>query len=116
MARRNNVSINLILQNYGERAAQAAQQALLDNAELLAQEAKSRCPVKTGRLRDSIHIEPKRNSVRVVADAKNDSGFCYAPIVEYSPRGQPFMRPAYEAKRIEMINHIQDAIRAAIRQ
>ena len=71
-----------------------------------------------GRLRDSIHVEvgKKKDTMLVVADATDDKGYCYARIIEYGPRGTPFMTPAYEAKKIEMINHSKDVIRAAIRQ
>ena len=125
------VNLKKILQLYGEKAATAARQALRENAEALAQAAREIAPVETGfyrgrqyklkhpgRLRDSIHVEEsgKKDTLLVVADAKDDKGFCYAPIIEYAPRGQPFMKPAYEAKKIAMINHSMDLIRAAIRK
>lgn len=122
-------TIRRILKLYGEKAAQAARKALRENAETLVEEAKSRCPVETGeyrgrkhklkhpgRLRDSIHIEQeKKDVIQIVADAKDDKGYEYAGVVEYAPWGKPFMKPAYEAKKIEMINHSKDVIRAAIR-
>ena len=129
MARRKSVSIKHILELYGEKAAQAARKALRENADTLVQAARELCPVEKGfyrgrqhklkhpgRLRDSIHVEDGgKDSIAVVADAKDDKGYCYAPIIEYAPWGQPFMKPAYEAKKIEMINHTKDVIRAAIR-
>ena len=129
MARRKSVSIKAILQRYGEKAAQAARQALRENAETLVTAAREIVPVEKGlyrgrqhklkhpgRLRDSIHVEDgKKDSVLVVADAKDDKGYPYAPIIEYAPWGTPFMKPAYEAKKIEMINHTKDLVRAAIR-
>lgn len=130
MAKRKSVSIKAILQRYGDKAAHAARLALHENADNLAQAARELAPVETGfyrgrqfklkhpgRLRDSIHVEEGgKDTMLVVADATDDKGFCYAPIIEYSPRGKPFMKPAYEAKKIELINHAKDAIRAAIRQ
>lgn len=123
-------TIRRILQLYGEKAAQAARQALKDNAETLAQEARERAPVEKGfyrgrqfklkhpgRLRDSIRVESsKKDTLQIIADAKDDRDYPYAAIVEYAPYGQPFMKPAYEAKKIEMINHSKDLIRAAIRK
>lgn len=128
--RRQQVNIRRILELYGEKAAEAARKALHENAENLAQAARELVPVEKGfyrgrqhklkhpgRLRDSIHVEDgNKDSVRVVADAKDDKGYCYAPIIEYAPWGTPFMKPAYEAKKNELINHTKDAIRAAIRQ
>lgn len=124
-------TIRRILALYGEKAAAAARQALRENAESLVEEMKNRCPVETGfysdrhfklkhpgRLRDSIHVEEggKKDVIQIVADAKDDKGYPYAAIIEYSPRGQAFMKPAYEAKKIEMINHSKDLIRAANRK
>ena len=128
--KRAGTSIKDMLQRYGEKAAQAARQSIKDNAETLAQAARELAPVEKGfyrnrwfklkhpgRLRDSIHVEEsiKKDTMLVVADAKDDKGFCYAPIVEYAPYGKPFMKPAYEVKKIEMINHSKDLIRTAIR-
>lgn len=123
-------TIRRILQFYGEKAAQAARQSIEDNAETLAHAARELAPVEKGfyvgrqfklkhpgRLRDSIHVENgSKDTMLVVADATDDKGYCYARIIEYGPRGQPFMTPAYEAKKIEMINHSKDLIRAAIRR
>ena len=128
--RRHQANIRTILEVYGTRAVEAARQSIRDNAENLAQKARELAPVEKGfyvgrqfklkhqgRLRDSIHVEEGgRDTMLVVADAKDDSGFCYAPIIEYAPYGTPFMLPAFEAKKIEMINHTKDLIRAAIRQ
>lgn len=128
--RKAGASIKDILELYGEKAAQAARQSIKDNAQTLANAARELAPVEKGfyrnrqfklkhpgRFRDSIHVEEgKKDTMLVVADAKDDKGYCYAPIIEFAPRGQPFLKPAYEAKKIEMINHSQDVIRAAIRQ
>lgn len=128
--RKAGASIKDILELYGEKAAEAARLSIKDNAETLAQAARELAPVEKGfyngrqhklkhpgRLRDSIHVEEgSKDKVLVVADATDDKGYCYAPIIEFSPRGQPFLKPAYEAKKIEMINHSKDAIRAAIRK
>lgn len=109
------VNIRAILNQYGERAAQAARESLVENGETVAEEAKKRCPVDTGRLRDSIHVEKNgANKVRVVADAKAKDGYSYGRLIEYSPKGTPFMRPALEAKRAELKQHTIDRIRDAV--
>lgn len=111
MARAN---ISAILRTYGERAAQAARQALEENAEIVMEEARRRCPVDSGKLRDSIHSEKKgANKIRIIADAENN-GYHYARIVEYSPRGKPFLRPALESKREEIKQNMIEKIRAAL--
>lgn len=121
MARNNDYrrqTISGILRDYGERAKQAAIEALLENADMVVEEAKSRCPVKTGKLRESIHPERKgENKVRIVADAQNEkNGYYYGRLIEYSPNGQPFLHPALNAKRDEIKQHTIDKIRAAINQ
>ena len=130
MAQRRKVNLKKILELYGEKAAEAGRQAIKENGETLALAARELAPVEKGfyngrqfrlkhpgRLRDSIHVEQKtKDKILVVADAADDKGRCYARIIEYAPFGKPFMMPAYEAKKIEMINHVKDAIRAAIRQ
>ena len=130
MVRYKKVNIKAILDRYGEKAAVAAQKALKENAENLAAAARELAPVETGfyggrqhklkhpkRLKESIHVEEKsKDKMWVIADATDDKGFCYARIVEYAPYGKPFMTPAYEAKKIEMINHVKDTIRAAIKK
>ena len=130
MVRYKKVNIKAILDRYGEKAAVAAQKALKENAENLAAAARELAPVETGfyggrqhklkhpkRLKESIHVEEKsKDKMWVIADATDDKGFCYARIVEYAPYGKPFMTPAYEAKKIEMINLVKDTIRAAIKK
>lgn len=107
-----------ILSRYGDKAARAAREALAENAETLAEEARRRCPVDTGRLRDSIHVEISRNGgkAKIIADAKNAKGVPYGRYVEFSPKiDEPFMYPAMDAKREEMKQHTINRIREAMR-
>ncbi len=114
-SRRQNISA--LLRQYGERAAQAAREALIENGETVVEEAKRRCPVDTGALRDSIHAEQKSaDKIRIVADAQAKDGYYYGRMIEYGPHGTPFMKPALEAKREELKQHTMDRIRAAITQ
>ena len=107
-------SIKTILDTYGERAVQAAKQALEENADIVVEEAKSRVPVKTGKLQASIHAVKKgENKIRIVADAKKKR-YYYGNLIEYSPRGKPFMRPALEAKRDEIKQNMINKIKAAL--
>ena len=111
------VNISSILRDYGERAAQAAKLALQENAESVVEEAKSRCPVKTGKLQGSIHpVKRGENKIRIIADAKDDKDYAYGSLIEYSPKGKPFMHPALEAKRAEIKQHTLDRIREALNQ
>ncbi len=60
-------------QRRGEHVLQAAKNALREGAELIVNDAKSRVPVKTGKLRDSIHAIEKENGAvqEIIADAQN---------------------------------------------
>ncbi len=80
--------------------------AVQESAQLVVNSARSRVPVATGRLRDSIHAKEGKNPLRVqvVADAQamGTSGAPYGHFVEfgtvYGP-AQPFLVPAVEETR-----------------
>ena len=111
------LNIKDILARYGNSAAMAAKKALLENAEALAEEAKRRCPVDTGQLKESIHVEMSKSGTKakVIADAVNLKGHPYARYVEFSPRiDEPFMYPAMESKREEMKQNTINKIREAL--
>ena len=106
-----------ILQDYGKQVADAAKKALADEAEIIANDAKSRCPVKTGNLKESIHTVPNKSGTRVniVADAVDKNGVPYGKVVEYSPKIQkPFVHPALDAHKDEISGKVADAIKQAL--
>lgn len=129
------------LREMGAHVVQAAKDALRQGAETIVQDAKSRCPVKTGKLRDSIHAVSKKGGAEyaLVADAvttvkkrlRNIDGtvmtdskgmpvtesmeLYYGQIVEFSPEiNHPFLYPAMEAHSKEIMDNVKDAISAAI--
>ena len=123
------------LKELGEHVLEAAKAALKEGADSVVAEAKSHCPVyeghkkngkvymaagvKPGALRDSIKAEPNsRGTVyQISADAKSSDGFLYGQILEFSPRvNRPFLYPALEAKKKDVVDGIAGAIREAIRR
>lgn len=101
-----------VIEAWGDEIANAGKKELQRGAEKILTQAKENCPVDTGKLRDSLHIETSRDGsdVRVVADAQNDEGVYYGRYVEFSPTtGKPFLYPAYDAN-IRQIR--QNALRA----
>lgn len=101
----------------GNDVTEAAKMALEDGAQIVVDEAKSRVPVKTGALRDSIHFKKlnKGTKIRIVADAKDRDGTEYGQYVEFSPLiNEPFMYPAMDSRRAEVKQKIIDAIREAV--
>jgi HK97 gp10 family phage protein len=82
-------------------------------AEQIAQSAKERAPVNTGKLRDAIHVDQDGGGFAVIAGNKD---VFYGHIVEHggnrtAPR--PFMIPALEQHREEIIAAGAAAIRSA---
>lgn len=100
-----------------EKIIEKAKKALENGAEKIVADAKSRCPVRTGKLKDSIHAEKKKDgmSYKIVADAKSDTGKkeYYGKVVEYRPGGQPFIYPAMDVNRKNIIDSIGNAISEA---
>ena len=107
------------LHEIGEHVVQAAKAALKEGVDELVTDAKSRCPVRTGKLRDSIKAEPNRDGTvyTISANAQNN-GYCYGQEVEFSPKEcfHPFLYPALEAHRLPIRNKIDAAIERAIRR
>ena len=115
--RRNGVNRTMRnLREMGEHVAEAARRALKVGAYRVAADAKSRCPVDTGKLRDSIHVDQSRSGNRfvVLADAEND-GYHYAKHVEYDPQiNKPYMYPALDANKQQIYEDARNAASRAI--
>ena len=112
------------LREMGEHVARAALAELKKGADVVVADAKSRCPVKTGRLRDSIKAESNRegSAYWLTANASTESPksptgrFYYGPVVEFDPRiNKPFMYPALDAHKQEIRDNINAAVNRAIR-
>lgn len=102
----------------GEKAVPAAKEALSSIADDVVNGAKSRCPVRTGRLQESIHKEVLGNGtrVKVVVDAKADDGTMYGALVEFSPKiNKPFLYPALDEVRDDIGGRVADRIRKALK-
>ena len=107
------------LEALGAHVLDAAKVALAKGADEIVQEAKGRCPVRSGRLRDSIRAVPSNDGTRIkiLADAKAKDGSYYGQYVEFSPKiNRPFLYPAMDALRGKVKEEVIDAIRGAIRK
>ena len=95
-------------------AANAVFTALTSGAKIIAEEAKSRVPIRSGALRDSITVKRANSRERARGNADVVIGFKSpasrrAHLVEYGTRkmaAHPFMRPAIDAKAAESIDKI----------
>lgn len=97
----------------GESIIEKCKAALKDGADAVVEDAKSRVPVRTGKLQESIHAEPKNDGkeYRIVADAKNGKVY-YGKLVEFSPKiNHPFLYPALHAHEGEIKDRISKAIK-----
>ncbi len=121
-----------ILESWGADVAEKGKRVLKEGADEVVAEAKANCPVKTGKLRDSIKAEKKFNGMyytimaSAIAEKKRkvrktdeetnetvmvEEDYDYARIVEYHPDyGKPFLIPARDAHS----KQIQDGIEAAV--
>lgn len=104
------------LREIGEHVVAAAKASLLEGAELVVADAKSRCPVKTGKLRDSIKAVSTLDGAvyEISASAKNSKNIAYGQFVEFGPRGRPFLYPSLDANRQIISNDVKEAIKEAI--
>lgn len=105
------------LRELGEHVVEAAKSALKDGADKVVADAKARCPVKTGKLRDSIKAVPNKDgSVYAISANAENNGVYYGVIVEFSPKiNRPFMYPALEENRQQIYDNVSAAISKAVR-
>ena len=111
MARGRNISSLRQLRELGEVVAEAAKRAIAQSANEVVEDAKSRCPVKTGALKESIKATKQQGG----ATYKITSLY-YGRFVELSPKiNKPFMYPALDGNRDRLRENIRSAIRQATR-
>ena len=107
------------LRAIGERVLDSAKAALKDGADMVVSDAKSRVPVRTGALKNSIMAKSLEDGAayEISANAKNKKGIPYGQFVEWSPKiAKRFLYPAMDAQRDNVNNHVKQAIQNAIQQ
>lgn len=110
------------LREIGEHVVEAAKAELKKGVDVVVADAKARCPVDTGALRNSIQATSNKDGSVYWLSAnaskespKSPSGrFYYGAAVEFSPRiNKPFMYPALDAHRREIEENVGNAIQKA---
>lgn len=104
------------LRKLGEGVLRAAKIELALGSGNIVQDAKKRCPVRTGKLRDSIKAEDIASGAvyEFSANAVNEKGINYAQFVEFDPRiAHPFLYPAIRANVRRIKKNIKSAIKGA---
>ena len=107
------------LMELGEDVVMAAKIALAEGVESIVFDAKTRVPVRTGKLRNSIKAMDKNGDGTVytlTADATNKKGIAYGQFVEFDPRiNRPFLYPAIEANIRRLKRNIRQAVKDAVK-
>ena len=105
---------------YGEQVVEAVRRQMEEEAEAIVEDMKSRVPVRTGALKNSIrwHWNKKKTAIEIVADAANPkNNVKYGRYVEFSPRiNKPFFYPAMDAHRNGYKDRLMNALKKAIKE
>ena len=113
------------LRKKGKNVIFNAKLALAAGVDMIVEDAKSRCPVRSGELKESIKarevkvtgVEEDGILYEISADATNQNGIAYGQFVEFDPRiAKPFLYPAMDACRDTVNKDIKDAIEEAIQR
>lgn len=106
------------LRAVGEDILFAAKLELAIGVDEIVSDAKSRCPVKTGKLRDSICAVDIADGAEyeLSADAVNNKNIAYGQFVEFSPKiNKPFLYPAIDKHWRIIKRNIKIAVQEAVR-
>lgn len=112
------VNLKELLEMYGQRTVDALRQQMEAEADAIVRDMQSRAPVKTGKLKGSIHWKWNRNktAITIIADASNN-GVKYGRIVEFSPKiNKPFFYPALDAHKDEYKQKLIETLRKEARK
>lgn len=105
-------------------------QALRQGGKRVRDEARRLAPVDTGALKKSIKVRAAKNlrrgsfgisvqtGTRAELGISPEAKFYYPAVLEFGGRGheaQPFLRPAMDATRAEVLSLIKNSIREALR-
>lgn len=113
------------LRKKGRNVIFNAKLALAAGVDMIIEDAKSRCPVRSGKLKESINarevkvegVEEDGVLYEITADATNKRGIAYGQFVEFDPRiAKPFLYPAMDACRNIINQDIKEAIAEAIKR
>lgn len=111
------------LKNIGANVSKLENQALRNAAEPVLEDAKANAPVKTGKLKEGLGISSVKAKagmkyILVGIDKSDNSKIFYGKFIEFgtskmSPR--PFMGPAYEKNKREIIEEIKSTLREGLK-
>jgi len=100
------------LRGMSETAETAVEKAIYKGALMIEADAKRNCPVKSGKLRNSIAAKFYKNGGSPYATVGTDVE--YAPYVEFGTRfqkPQPYLGPAFNANAGRIREMIEEAVK-----
>lgn len=111
------------LQKIGANVSKLENQALRNAAEPVLEDAKANAPVRTGKLKEglkisSIKIKEGMKYVLVGVDKSDNSKIFYSKFIEFGTTkmsARPFLGPAYEKNRREIIEEIKNTLREGLK-
>lgn len=108
------------LEKVGRNVDDVLDEAIMAGAKVIEQAAKSKAPVKTGRLRRSITVEikDKEDNFITVRVGPGKEGF-YGRFVELGTKkmaAKPFLRPAFDENVQEARKEIRRVLKEAVKR
>lgn len=94
-----------MLERYADEARGKFEKGIARGCEIVKDEAKTLCPVDTGELRESItaKAEGLRGDV-----GTNKEYAAYVELGTYKMKAQPYLVPALETKKEDVINAVKE--------
>jgi HK97 gp10 family phage protein len=109
-----------LVQEMGDAAAGALDEACKSGADLVLSEAKQKVPVDTGTLRDSLILKksktknPNIKSEYYVTKKSGAEHFAPVELGTSKMKAQPFLRPAIDENKSGIAKKVNDAMLRAI--
>jgi HK97 gp10 family phage protein len=108
--------LKLKLKKLGKEVNKEMRPALEEAAKIVKEDAKNKAPVRTGVLKKSITVEMVSDQEARIGPGKEG---WYGPFIEFGKVGyapQPFLRPAFDENRQEILNKIKKNLKMAVQR
>ena len=113
------LDFDAVSEMYGDVVVEALRRQMEIEADKIVEDMKSRVPVRSGALRDSIHWRwnKSKTAIEIVADAAHPKSHVkYGRLVEFSPKiNKPFFYPAMDAHREAYREALKRTIQEAVK-
>ena len=110
-------SLDKLVRNLQRDLPEVAEDVVTMATMQIERTAKEKCPVDTGRLRDSIHSDIEKDSDGTTGSVGTDVE--YGPHVELGTskmQAQPFMKPAMDENKEDIISYANYKLKETIKK